>query len=625
MAAIFGQVGFGRAVSSERKARSAANIMLPKDSCVQWVTDGTSARIAVRGGPPQNPAGADQIAVAFDGTLHALDDLRNSLAASAVSRDSDLISQAWLRWGTETPNHFFGDYAFAINEPLENRLTLVRDHVGSRPLYWHWADGVLSFASFLPVLLELLPEKPKPDETAVGAFLRWPVTLRERTFFSGIRSLLPGHMLLVNGSGPKLVRWWQPALGGIPKRRELRSLVDEFESLCETAVSERLDGVDAPVGAHLSGGIDSSAVAFLAQEHLVRKNSQLTSVYTWSPRNVPNLPDDSSDDERLRVARLAGHLGVDVRFGNVTASERLAFLQRPIELEGIADLVDEVPIQRSAQKDGIGVLLSGWGGDEAFSSMAHELPAWMLRNGRLNSLLKLARRNGGFRRPDRMARYIYDASIRPFVNATLRRHQPLERGLYLPGCYLSQTLLDDADAESAVPRMAFEANPVPAVARFFQFGHIGERMSSWAAMGARVGIDYRYPLTDRRIVEFMLGLSPEHLWADGYPRYFARALMKRRTRDPFPKADPANEAHRMSTRKACWAELSVVARAGAYDGACEWLDMPRLRRDLVRGPQGHDQRITIEFARIVAALRIWHFAERHGAVEGKDATVAEPD
>jgi asparagine synthase (glutamine-hydrolysing) len=622
MGAIFGIVSFGGAVCDEGRARGAARIALPRGRCVAWLADGPRARIAVRGGAPGRSEDARGATVAFDGHLHARADLEASLPGPAS--DAALVARAWRRWGPSAPQHLHGDYAAAIHDPAENRLVLLRDHVGTRPLYWHWGGGVFSFATFLPVLLELLPERPAPDAVTVGAFLRWPLTLGERTFFAGVGSVMPGHMLTVDASGPRLTRWWTPEPTGMHAGRDPGALVDEFERICATAVSDRLGPAEAAVGAHLSGGIDSSAVTFLAQENLVREDRQLAAVYTWSPREVPSLPGDSPDDERRRVARLASHLGVDLRFGDVTGAERMAFLRRPIELEGIADLVDEVPILRAAEADGIAVLLSGWGGDEAFSAMAREWPAFLLANGRFGGLFRLARRNGGLRRPDRMAAYLYRAAIHPIAQATLLRHRHLERGLYRPGCYLSSALAANADAEAAVPRMVFGTDPVAGIADLFRFGHLGERMASWAAMGAGAGIDYRYPLTDRRLVEFMLGLAPEHLWADGAPRYFARALMKRRILDPFPKADPANEAHRMATRKACWTALAEAARAGVYDGSCDWLDMRRLRRDLARGPQGDDRRVTIEFARIVAALRVWHFAERCGAVEGRDATLAEP-
>lgn len=625
MGAIFGQVSFGSHACDECSAEAAACVELPKGSTLRWVVNGPRARIAVRGRDGCDPVGSAEMIVALDGDLHARTELAGKLGASGAARDDDLVASAWRRWGRNAPAYLYGDYAAAIHEPFENRLTLVRDHVGSRPLYWHWGDGTLSFATFLPVLLKLLRDRPESDEITVGAFLKWPLTLTDRTFFAGVHSVMPGHMLLADASGPKVVRWWRPERHDTHRDRDPEALVDAFEEICETAVSERLEATDGPVGAHLSGGIDSSAVAFLAQESLVPRAMGLKAVYTWSPRDVPSLPADSPDDERRRVARLAEHLGVDLRFGDVTGAERMAFLRRPLELEGIADLVDEVPIQRAAEADGISVLLSGWGGDEAFSTMGREWPSWMLVHGRFGGLLRLARRNGGLRRPDRMARYVYGTAIQPLLNASLFRHRPMERGLYRPGCYLSPSLSKNTEAENAVPRIVFGTDPVAGIAKLFTLGHIGERMTTWAAMGAASGIDYRYPLTDRRIVEFMLGLSPEHLWADGYPRYFARALMKRRIRDPFPKADPANEAHRMATRKACWGELSMAARAGAYDGTCEWLDMPRLRRDLVRGPQGDGKQITMDFARIVAALRIWHFAERYGAVEGKDASLADPE
>jgi len=109
-------------------------------------------------------------------------------------------------------------------------------------------------------------------------------------------------------------------------------------------------------------------------------------------------------------------------------------------------------------------------------------------------------------------------------------------------------------------------------------------------------------------------VPPEILWGDGRPRYLARAALAGRSRGRVGKADPANERQRLRATRECWRMLAEEAGAGAFDGTCDWLDMESLRADILRGPSGNDQADLRTVIRMMPAIRVWHMAERFGAV-----------
>src|SRR6056297_628166 len=148
MGAFFGQISFGSQTCRETAAREAAEVALPREGRVRWICDQSVARIAVRGRSASHVSCSDQANMVVDGRFHACHGLPQSPSGIEDETDAQLLARAWERWGYNAPERLYGEYAAAIHFPEERRAVLLRDHVGSRPLYWHWQNGVLSFATF---------------------------------------------------------------------------------------------------------------------------------------------------------------------------------------------------------------------------------------------------------------------------------------------------------------------------------------------------------------------------------------------------------------------------------------------------------------------------------------------
>jgi asparagine synthase (glutamine-hydrolysing) len=170
-----------------------------------------------------------------------------------------------------------------------------------------------------------------------------------------------------------------------------------------------------------------------------------------------------------------------------------------------------------------------------------------------------------------------------------------------------QALVDPASQPSPVRLLA---DPDAYLHRIINQGHIGERMATWAAWSAPAGFEYRYPLTDRRLWEFMLGLPAALRFGHGRPRWLARKAFADRLPKGLSKADVANEKRRHDARMQWWRMLARDAQQGRFDEPCDWLDMKRFKKTLT-DPMPQDERLQIiTFIHIFVAMRVWAMHRR---------------
>jgi asparagine synthase (glutamine-hydrolysing) len=221
-----------------------------------------------------DPAGGHQpmynedrsICIVFNGEIYNFETLRLELSTLGhVFRnrcDTEAIVHAWESWGPDCVEHLDGMFAFAVWDSARKILFCARDRLGKKPFYYGWAKGDFVFASELAGLIAVpgLPRRIRPQ--AVEDFFAFGYVPEPGTIFEGIAKLPAAHTLLMeNGGTPQLQRYWQAPTHTVPV-----SEADAAESLrgrLRAAVGARLVS-DVPLGAFLSGGVDSSAVVATA-------------------------------------------------------------------------------------------------------------------------------------------------------------------------------------------------------------------------------------------------------------------------------------------------------------------------------------------------------------------------
>lgn len=296
----------------------------------------------------------------FNGELYGWRELRRELTRRGHrfrgSSDAEILLHLYEDHGDALMQHLRGEFAFALYDRRARRLLMARDRVGVKPLYYHDNGTRLVFASELKALL-LDPSVPRVvDEQAILEYLVFLYVPAPRTIWRDIRKLQPAHLLICDQEGTREERYWSMPVAPEPERPEAE-YCERLRELLEASVRSRMIA-DVPVGAFLSGGIDSSTVvALMAQA-------------STEPIKTFCVGFEEQDFSELEHARLvARHLGTDHH----------EFIVRPRALEVLPYLIwglDEpfadasiIPTYYVSQMAHASVktVLSGDGGDEIFA------------------------------------------------------------------------------------------------------------------------------------------------------------------------------------------------------------------------------------------------------------------
>ena len=449
----------------------------------------------------------------------------------------DLVLRAWRRWAGELPKHLFGDYAFAIWDARRRVLFCARDPMGVKPFYYSCSVAARSFAfaGALDAVLAAPGVSDELDEAVVArALTRAGMDEAERTFFRDVRKLPPGHSLTFTAGAAdrsflRLARHWQPEHAAAVRRPSDDDYAEEFLFLYRQAVAARVQGAD-PVGAHLSGGLDSSGIAVLAARELRGAGRPPPLAFSWLPDLAGKPPDEAYAPEYERIGAVCRREGLTVFHRAPNAGDMVRVLRLDGARPGVHVLASEEVVQRYAAERGVRVLLSGWGGDQGASFNGRGHHAHLLLSGRWGRLFALgrARGNGPLRALADAALHLLHPDARRGLRRLLRRpaHGP---GDFSGEPWLQRWLVHPALARRhgvGPKRKHRVVNMRQAMLWGLGSGAIVERIEGWAAGGARHGIEYRYPLLDRRLLQFVLGLPPEQFLRGRWNRRLMRHALR---------------------------------------------------------------------------------------------------
>jgi asparagine synthase (glutamine-hydrolysing) len=309
-----------------------------------------------------------RVALVFNGEIYNFSELRKDLEAGGVRfsghSDTEVLLQLYLRDGEDLLPRLSGIFAFAIWDSWAGTLFAARDAMGVKPLYYSECGGRFSFASELKALMCLVPECRELDRAALYRYLTFLWCPGEGTPLRGVRKMGPGEALRVRaGKIEKRWTWYR-----LPIARGVGAALAESESIAgirehlRQAVRRQMVA-DVPVGAFLSGGLDSSAVVALAREENPDIRCFTIDVAGGEPEGMVN---------DLPYARAAArHLGVSLETVTVDSSLMAGDLVQMVEQldEPLADPapLNALYISQLARRQGVKVLLSGAGGDDIFS------------------------------------------------------------------------------------------------------------------------------------------------------------------------------------------------------------------------------------------------------------------
>ncbi len=483
--------------------------------------------------PLVGPSGA---VLAADVRLDNRGELADALGLfgmEAALTDGALLLKALERWGSAAVSRVYGDFALALWQPGDGKLVLARDPSQYRSLFIHRGPHLIAFSTRLRPLLAL-PEIPRDiDELAVADQLILNTEPGERTIYTAINRVRMGHVLTLTAETIRSHRWWSLPQPGTRRFARYEDMVAAGAEVVDHAVAAATRAV-GPVGASLTGGLDSPAVVLAARRYLAPER-------LIAATRVPGgtTPPDSATryyDESPRVgAFVARHPGLNWQtvgddgqdWGE--ADRRRWYLEAGIPADNLINGAWFFPLFRFIAAKGGRVLLNGEGGNHFYSSHGGTVEAALLRQGRLWALGRLLwqrSRKGDLGLP---------ALIR---NRLLTPHEPLwlrgwrkgwqdgpwGRFAALNPAFAAEVkMYDRLDLDRYRVRTGVPHPYVHTTREWFQGD---EGIGQWTvAARAMHGIDWRGPLGSRRVIEFFAALPQEDFIRNGESRSLARAIL----------------------------------------------------------------------------------------------------
>ncbi|WP_379921248.1 XrtA/PEP-CTERM system amidotransferase [Erythrobacter sp. R86502] len=325
--------------------------------------------IDVAGSPQPMHAADGRAVIVFNGEIYNFRELRRELAEAGfvfrTSGDTEVILAAWQRWGPDCLKRFDGMFAFALYDREKRQLFLARDRLGVKPLFYApLSDGSIAFASELKGLLAHPLLRRRIDPQAIEAYMTWGYVPDTHSILSGVEKLAAGHFwILEQGRVPaRPQRWWNIDFTQRQSGTEA-DLSEQLVHLMREGVRSRMVA-DVPLGAFLSGGVDSSGVVALMSEASSRPVQTCSIGF-----------DVAAYDETSYARQVAAKFGTD-------HAERIVATDDFGAIDQLAAMFDEpfadasaLPTWRVCQlaRERVTVALSGDGADEAFGGYRRQV------------------------------------------------------------------------------------------------------------------------------------------------------------------------------------------------------------------------------------------------------------
>ncbi|MBN1313121.1 MAG: asparagine synthase (glutamine-hydrolyzing) [Anaerolineae bacterium] len=550
MCGILGEITFDGAHANREWVRRACGIMAHRGPDGNGFYDTEEivlghrrlAIIDVDGGSQPMSYANQRYWITFNGEIYNYRELKSELSGLgyefSTASDTEVILAAFAAWGSDSVTRLNGIFAFAIWDTLKHILFLARDHLGVKPLLYQHDHTGLRFASELKALLLHPRIDHSISEEGLQDYLSLGYTLSPKTILKNVYKLPPGHYLLVCDEQITERSYWDLSAyvnNPFPNNHTvLNSAIERFDDALHTAVHQQMIS-DVPLGAFLSGGIDSSSIVFYATQHA-------SSFKTFSIGF-----EEESFSELDYADRVARHLRTDHH----------SMIVRPISLDDLSKLVwlyDEplgdtsmIPtyfVSKMAREH-VTVVLSGDGGDEALAGYDTYVA------DRLQSIYT------------KMPRWLHNRFVLPFisdlpsdyrkVSLNFKLKQFVDKAYTDPrAAHFGWRTMFDRSAIQALTHISCAAGDFSTFDRYHQFYSEVENadllsqaqyvdIKTWLSddiltkvdrASMACSVEARVPFLDHALVEFCLQLPSQHRLHGWQGKY----ILKRTMRDRLPRA-----------------------------------------------------------------------------------------
>ena len=434
----------------------------------------------------------------FNGEVYNYRELRRELQTLGhrfkTESDTEVVLKSYCEWGIDAVSRFAGQFAFAIWNPRSEELFLVRDRLGIKPLYWTHAGNEILFASEIKAFLQHPDFHAEADLDAISSYLTFRQAVWDLCFFKGVYKVLPGHVVLVSNNHLSNHAYWKLPVPQPDESLNESGYLERVEELL-TKATQRCMVSDVPLGAYLSGGLDSSLLAAILSKYHGGKLRTFSIGY-----------DESDYDEGHYAREVANHLGTEHLH---VVLPRQAYEDDWLQLIRMRDAPLSIPHEialyhLSVQlKKSVTVAISGEGADELFGGYGRVMRSPM-------DWKKIA-----------LARSILPASLNKRLGPVHRCQTQMEHffEVYNWVPFAEKWSLMTGDALRAIDRDArtinifkeifadvANADPYDRILHIFQKIHLGCLLDRLDAMSMAASVEARVPFVDHELIEFVINM-----------------------------------------------------------------------------------------------------------------------
>ena len=544
-----------------------------------------------------------RIACSFDGRIdnrvELLEDLSERWPLDKDCSDEWLVRTAYLEYGESCVERIKGDFAFGLFDRQLKRLLLARDRLGVRPLCYTNAGGTFLFASEAKALFAFPGVTSSPDEVMLADFMLQFLSTdsRQRTFFRNIRSLPPGHVLLLTEAGSTLRRYWEFDTGREIRLRGIREYASAFHELFAASVRNRLRS-SQPTAVSVSGGLDSAYIFCVARDLARREPSRCAAVLGFNfcgtsgtlsdEREYVDAIERSCDTPIERIPQRAGFMEM--------AGDEIWHTESPL-LEGLAR--QRQAMLQSVRAAGAQRLLTGHWGDQVLSDSDYLID--LCRSRRWQALRHHSRgwRISGRRLATRLMEDVASRRLPVRLLRTARRyrrrHDAVWRAPWFTDRFrrlLRERFDDDRERENGGTSHA------RAIYQQSRRGYHVQCMEWNARLAAMHGLEIAFPYLDCDLLQFLMAIPGDVQSHDGVPRGLMRVAMRglvpdsivdRRSKGEFTLLANQSIEDDFSLISDILGPTSMSVRLGYLDGPVLWKRLDDWR-SLIRGSR--DARLT---------------------------------
>ena len=466
------------------------------------------------------------IVVVFNGEIYNFKEIRLKLESKGykfqTNSDTEVIIYAYIEYGEVCVEYFRGMFGIAIYDKRHNRLLLIRDRLGIKPLYFFKDNSQIIFSSEIKPLLQVIKNRPAVNLESLDFYMSVGYVPGKDTMFGGIKKLLPGHTLLIENDNLRFNCYWDIE-DKSENKIDFKQVIDEFEELVRESVKLRMLS-DVPLGAFLSGGLDSSAIVSMMSE------------YSESPVKTFSVGyhNDPASNELGYARIIADHF----------KTEHHEFYLEPMDFFNSIDTLinyTEEPIVESAAialyqlsklaKEHVTVILSGEGGDEILAG--YPLHKIMPKVDKLHTIAKFI-----------------PSSIIGYISGHSEKKKKYADWIQLPLNKRYQSISNDVT--NSIKREMYNNDELIKSAQQTEkyFSDLFERITSasnlgkmtytdiksWLAddllvkadkMTMAASLELRVPLLDHKLVEYTSNLPDQYRLNNGQGKYLLKKLMEK--------------------------------------------------------------------------------------------------